>query len=211
MNADTLLAFSALALITVATPGPTVLLAMSNGSRYGARAAVPSVLGAVASDFVLMGAVTLGLGALLTSSTALFAAVKWLGVGYLAYFGLRLLRSKGLPTSARVSTAAVIGPLRLFEGCFLVAVTNPKAYLFFTALLPQFIDPAQQLVPQYTAFALTFASIDGIVVLGYSFAGTRVLCLLHRSGFLWMERLCGASLLAMAGSLALYAAPQRNN
>jgi threonine/homoserine/homoserine lactone efflux protein len=95
MNAHTLLAFSALALVTTATPGPTVLLAMTNGSRYGTRVAAPGILGAITSDVVLIGAVALGLGALLTSSAVLFAAVKWLGVAYLAYLGLRLLRSHG--------------------------------------------------------------------------------------------------------------------
>ena len=68
MNTPTLLVFALVALIAIATPGPTVLLALANGSRFGVRRALPGMLGAVASDFVLVGAVALGLGALLAAS-----------------------------------------------------------------------------------------------------------------------------------------------
>jgi hypothetical protein len=83
------------AFIGIATPGPTVLLALTNGSRYGVRASVDGMIGAVLSDFVLVSAVALGLGALLATSEFWFSAVKWVGVAYLAYLGMRLLRSKG--------------------------------------------------------------------------------------------------------------------
>ena len=68
MTLTTLFLFSIVVLVTIATPGPTVLLALSNGTRYGVRRSVPGMLGAVASDIVLVTAVTLGLGALLAAS-----------------------------------------------------------------------------------------------------------------------------------------------
>ena len=95
MNSTTLLAFAVVALIAIATPGPTVLLALANGSRFGLRRAVPGMLGAMASDLVLVGAVALGLGALLAASEFWFTVVKWVGAAYLAWLGLRLLRSQG--------------------------------------------------------------------------------------------------------------------
>ena len=95
MSVMSLLVFSLVALLAIVTPGPTVLLALTNGSRYGVRRSVPGMLGAVASDFVLVGAVALGLGALLAASEFWFSVVKWVG-----------------------------------------AVTNPKGYLFCSALLP---------------------------------------------------------------------------
>ncbi|MDO8375253.1 MAG: LysE family transporter, partial [Polaromonas sp.] len=95
MTSSSLLLFAAVALAVIATPGPTVLLALINGSRYGVRRSVPGMLGAVASDFVLVGAVALGLGALLAASEFWFSVLKWVGALYLAWLGVRMLRSKG--------------------------------------------------------------------------------------------------------------------
>ena len=95
MTLATLLVFALVALVAIATPGPTVLLALTNGARYGVRRALPGMLGAVTSDFVLVGAVALGLGALLAASEFWFSVVKWLGAAYLAWLGWRLLRSQG--------------------------------------------------------------------------------------------------------------------
>ena len=83
-----LLTFALAALLTVATPGPTSLLAFSNGARHGLRDAGFGIAGAVLSDLVLIAAVSAGLGVLLSTSQLLFSAVKWLGVAYLAYIGL---------------------------------------------------------------------------------------------------------------------------
>ena len=202
---QTLLVFSLVAFVGIATPGPTVLLALTNGSRFGVRASVPGMIGAVLSDFVLIGAVALGLGALLAASEFWFAVVKWVGVAYLAYLGVRLLRSKGvltIPTegsAARASTAKAV-----FLRSFLVAATNPKGYLFFSAFLPQFIVPGEPQAPQYTALALTFASIDFAVMLAYAMAGAQAIRFLRANGVLWLDRICGGALLALAGSLALY-------
>ena len=76
MTITTLFLFSMVALVTIATPGPTVLLALSNGSRHGVRRSLPGMLGAVASDVVLVTAVALGLGALLAASEFWFSVLK---------------------------------------------------------------------------------------------------------------------------------------
>lgn len=209
MTPDTLLVFAVVAFIGIATPGPTVLLALANGSRFGVRASLPGMAGAVLSDVVLISAVALGLGALLAASEFWFSVIKWIGVGYLAYLGVRLLRSKGtlpLPNLQQASAGAAQarpGRRAIFLRSFLVAVTNPKGYLFFSAFLPQFIDPGAAQVPQYVALALTFAAIDFAVMLAYAGAGARAVRLLHARGVLWLDRACGGALLALAGSLAL--------
>src|SRR6185503_8925609 len=105
MNTPTLLVFALVALIAIATPGPTVLLALANGSRFGVRRALAGMAGAVMSDFILVGAAGLGLGALLAASEFWFTVVKWIGVGYLAFLGVMLLRSKGA-LGERLSLAA---------------------------------------------------------------------------------------------------------
>jgi threonine/homoserine/homoserine lactone efflux protein len=96
MSLTTVLLFSAVALVAIVTPGPTVLLALSNGSRHGLRLSCAGMAGAVASDLVLVAAAALGLGALLTASEFWFSMVKWIGVAYLGFLGLQMLRSKGV-------------------------------------------------------------------------------------------------------------------
>lgn len=205
MNTTTLLLFSIVALVAIATPGPTVLLALANGSRYGVRRSVPGMLGAVVSDFVLVGAVALGLGALLAASEFWFSVLKWAGAVYLAWLGIRLLRSRGgfeIPAEGNAGTQH--GGRAIFMKSFLVAVTNPKGYLFCSALLPQFIDPAAAQAPQYLAISLVFAGIDFSVMFGYAFIGARAIRLLKASATRWIDRACGGALLALAGSLAFY-------
>jgi threonine/homoserine/homoserine lactone efflux protein len=205
MNLSTLLVFSLVALIAIATPGPTVLLALANGSRYGVRRALPGMFGAVASDFVLVGAVALGLGALLAASEFWFSVLKWAGAAYLAWLGLRLLRSRG---GFDLPAEGALEPQRngraVFAKSFLVAVTNPKGYLFCSALMPQFIDPATAQAPQYLVIGLVFAGLDFSVMLGYAFVGARAVRLFKASAVKWLDRACGGALLALAGSLAFY-------
>lgn len=201
---QTLLIFAAVAFIGIATPGPTVLLALTNGSRYGVRASVSGMIGAVLSDFVLISAVAVGLGALLAASEFWFSVVKWVGVVYLAYLGIRLLRSKGAAVTLDEANAEPASGRAIFLRSFLVAVTNPKGYLFFSAFLPQFVIPTEPQLPQYAALAITFAAIDFTVMLAYASAGARAIRLLRAKGVLWMDRICGGALLALAGGLALY-------
>jgi threonine/homoserine/homoserine lactone efflux protein len=202
---QTLLIFSIVALIGIATPGPTVLLALTNGSRFGVRASLPGMAGAVLSDFVLISAVAVGLGSLLAASEFWFSTVKWIGVAYLGYLGIRLLRSKGtLTVPDGMSTTSEITARSIFLRSFLVAVTNPKGYLFFSAFLPQFITPSEPQFSQYAVLAFTFAFIDFFVMFAYASAGAQAIRLLRAKGVLWLERACGGALLALAGSLAFY-------
>ncbi|NTI16806.1 LysE family translocator [Agrobacterium rhizogenes] len=206
MHATTLLAFITVSFIGIATPGPTVLLALTNGSRFGVRRALAGMVGAVLSDFVLIGAVAIGLGALLAASEFWFSALKWAGAAYLAFLGIMMLRSKGtidgmLRANAEQGKDTV---LSIGLKSFMVAVTNPKGYLFFSAFLPQFIDPVAPLMAQYAILALVFAALDFAIMFGYAVFGSRAVRFLKAEGAKWLERACGGALLALAGSLALY-------
>ncbi|SEI16846.1 Threonine/homoserine/homoserine lactone efflux protein [Rhizobium tibeticum] len=206
MQTVTLLAFAAVSFVGIATPGPTVLLAMTNGSRYGVRRAAAGMVGAVLSDFVLIGAVSIGLGALLAASEFWFSALKYVGAAYLAFLGIMMLRSKGTIDAAlkQGTAAATETPFSIGLKSFMVAVTNPKGYLFFSAFLPQFIDPTSPQSSQYAVLALVFAALDFTIMLAYAVFGAQAVRFLKTSGALWLERACGGALLALAGSLALY-------
>lgn len=141
MSTATLLLFILASAVAIVTPGPTVLLAMSNGSRHGVRTACWGMGGAVLADFILVGAVASGLGVVLAASEIAFHAIKWAGAAYLAYLGWKMLRSD----AALVLPAAEPGAsrpkgVRLGLRSFVVALTNPKALLFMSAFLPQFIN-----------------------------------------------------------------------
>lgn len=148
----------------------------------------------------------IGLGALLAASEFWFTVLKWLGVGYLAFLGVMLLRSKGSLDASLQGRGGSVAPSRqaLFSKSFLVAATNPKGYLFFTAFLPQFITPGEPQAIQYLTLAVVFATVDLLVMFFYALLGTQAVRLLKTSGALWLDRICGGVLLALAGSLAFY-------
>jgi threonine/homoserine/homoserine lactone efflux protein len=115
--------------------------------------------------------------------------VKWLGIGYLTYLGIMLLRSKGtLDPSLHAATDNGPGtPRSLFLKSLLVAITNLKGYLFFSAFLPQFVVPTSPQVPQYVVLALIFASLDFLIMLAYAVLGSQAMRVLKRSGALWLS------------------------
>lgn len=207
MSAAVLVLFILTSFLAILTPGPTVLLALSNGARFGVRRAVYGMLGAMLSDLVFIGAVSVGLGAVLTASETAFTVVKWIGVIYLFYLGVRLLRPS--PHSRLYAPGApgraALPPFKIFAKSFAVAITNPKGLLFFSAILPQFVTPHAPQAPQYVVLALTFAAVDGLVMLAYASGGTRAVHLVRApTAARWIERACGGALMTFAGALALY-------
>jgi len=136
--------------------------------------------------------------------------LKWVGAVYLAWLGVRMLRSKGGSFDAPRADAGEPATgmngdgRKVFLKSFLVAVTNPKGYLFCSALMPQFIDPAAAQGMQYAIIAVLFASLDALVMGVYAFVGARAMRLLTAAAGRWIDRTCGAMLLALAGSLAFY-------
>ena len=202
-----LLTFALLAVVVVVTPGPTVLLALSNGSRHGLGASGFGIMGAALSDGVLIAAAGLGLGAVLSTSAVLFNVVKWAGVAYLVWLGVQMLRSSGemgaLPGQPNEQgSGASIRRLTLFRKSFLVAVTNPKGYLFFTAFLPQFLNPSEPLLMQYARLALVFIAVDVAVMAIYAGLGAKAVQFLSNRGALWLDRTCGGLLIILGCALA---------
>ena len=206
MSTTILMLFLVTSLVAIATPGPTVLLALSNGARFGTRSALFGMAGAMSSDLILISAVSLGLGAVLAASETAFQVLKWIGVAYLLYLGIQLLRTQ--PQSRHdvlQGSDPTSNPSRIFLKCLLVALTNPKGYLFFSAILPQFVNPQAPQVPQYVLLALTFTLIDGLVMLAYASSGARAVQLFRMPmAMVWINRLSGGAIVILAGALALY-------
>lgn len=202
MNPTLVAAFALAAVVAIAIPGPTVLLALANGSRYGIRRSTFGMLGAVASDIVLVVAVGLGLGALLLASETVFTIVKWIGVAYLVFLGVRMLLARGALLHGDPAADPRGTRRAVFLRSFLVAVTNPKGYLFVGALMPQFIDPGAPQLPQYLVIGVVFCALDFTIMFGYALLGSQAIRVLKRRGAVWIERTCGAVLLGLAAWLA---------
>ena len=164
------LLFTAVCLATTYSPGPGVLLAVSNALTHGPRQALISSSGNALGIFIVAGLTVSGLGLLLHTSALAFTALKVVGAGYLIYLGIRQWRARGNAFSAGASAAAEsVTPRRLFLNGLTVALSNPKSVLFFSAVFPQFM-PEQAGVGQLLLMTSTFAACAVISHLSYVLA-----------------------------------------
>ncbi|WP_257098932.1 LysE family translocator [Pseudovibrio flavus] len=154
-------AFVLASVVVLAIPGPTILLVISYALGQGRRSAVATVSGSSLGDFVAITASLLGAGAILAASSTLFTLLKLVGAAYLVWLGIKMWRA---PTLTRdIKAAGAHTPLRkIFGNCFLVTALNPKSIIFFTAFVPQFVDPASALTPQFVTLIVTFVSLATI-------------------------------------------------
>jgi threonine/homoserine/homoserine lactone efflux protein len=129
------------ALILLLTPGPAVLYIVARSLDQGRLAGFVSVLSIEAGNVVHVLAATLGLSAILVSSSLAFSIVKYLGAAYLIYLGLRRLLAR--ETAHQPPAFQRQGLTRIFRQGVLVATLNPKTALFFFAFLPQFVDSSK--------------------------------------------------------------------
>ncbi|WP_309682506.1 LysE family translocator [Polaromonas sp.] len=160
MTSSAWLLFITISLVTAFSPGPGILLAISNAVAWGPRKTLCSTAGNVLGVFAVSGAAMAGLGTLLHTSAWLFALLKTAGALYLVYLGYRQWTSQSSmfnqPLSSNVQ--AEKSKTAMFRQGLLVALTNPKSILFFTALFPQFIQPGAPMLPQFLALTSTFAA-----------------------------------------------------
>jgi len=205
MTIETLLTFAAVAGVAILSPGPATLLAVRNGSAFGIRSVIWSSLGNVSGLFCVSAATLLGLGVLLKSSALLFAAVKTLGALYLFYIGLRQLFARAATPDSGVdcsAEAAIPAAHRLYREAFLIATTNPKAILFFTALFPQFIDDHNPLLPQFLVLTGIFMAISFSSLMSYAFLARRARrFFLQPRLALWGKRIVGTVFIAFGAAL----------
>lgn len=191
MSASAWWLFCTLSLITAFTPGPAVLLAVSNATTLGARRALISSLGNATGVFVVAVTALLGLGALLQASSTAFTMLKTAGAMYLVYLGIRQWRSPP-PFAADASRSPANGDAwRLFGQGVLVAATNPKSILFFTALLPQFMQPQASPWRQGLLLTVTFAACTVLSHLCYVAAARHLRRWLGGARGRWWQRLSG--------------------
>jgi threonine/homoserine/homoserine lactone efflux protein len=162
--------FFGAAVAVALTPGANNLLGMHHGVHHGAGRAVLALSGRLLAFAIMIAVVVAGLGSLLAASRVALTVIKWAGVAYLLWIGVRILLGTfrravqdGPPTGEDVAPAS---GRRLVAKEFLVAITNPKAMLVFTAFVPQFVDPARGPV------ALQLAVLGALYLVAEAIAGT---------------------------------------
>lgn len=144
-----MLAFVIASLALIVIPGPNMIFIVTRTATQGLRAGLASAFGVEVGTLLHIAAAGLGVAALVTTSPIAFAVVKYAGVAYLAYLGLRALRSPS-PGAAGVVPKAPLW--RLFMDGAVVNALNPKVVLFFLAFLPQFVRSHSEM----PAFGLVF-------------------------------------------------------
>jgi threonine/homoserine/homoserine lactone efflux protein len=150
-----LLAVTALMLF----PGPNVALITSNSMTHGVRYGLLTVAGTSTAMLIQLAITALGLGAVLAATGPWFAALRWLGAGYLIYLGIQAWRQP----ATTLAVAAAPSPQKIFRRAILVSLTNPKTLFFYGAFLPQFISPAHPILPQMAALTAAFLAIALII------------------------------------------------
>ena len=137
LNPELFVAFLLITFVLVITPGPIVTLVIATGATRGVRPALVTVVGTVTGNALLIAAIAFGLSWVLKSSLLLFEAIRWIGAAYLVFLGIQAWRNAG----REAELPPPPGRVHFWRG-FLVALSNPKTIAFFTAFLPQFVDPA---------------------------------------------------------------------
>jgi len=157
---DHLVTFAVLAFVLIVIPGPSVLFVVGRAVSVGRRAALATVLGNAAGEYLQLVLLAFGLGLVVERSEMVFAVVKYVGAAYLVWLGIESLRRRGARAEALAVSADPAGPWRPARDGFIVGATNPKTTIFFAAILPQFVDPAAGPVPvQMLLLGLIFLAI----------------------------------------------------
>ena len=183
-------------------PGPAVLFVLSSALRSGSRKSIASNLGILAANSVYFILSATGIGALLLASYNLFFAIKWIGAAYLIFLGIRALFGKADVVEMGPSPADRRA-WHLFKDGFILQMSNPKAIVFFSALLPQFIDPHVEVAPQVAILAVTSAIIEFCVLLSYGLAAGWAAALARQPRYAsWTNRVAGTLLIGAGAGLA---------
>ncbi|EPJ46162.1 MAG: transporter, LysE family [Osedax symbiont Rs2] len=204
MDIDMLLLYTLVAFFYVISPGPAVFLAISNCLTENLKAVAYSSAGNITGLFLLSSVSMLGLGALLMTSASLFLAVKIIGALYLLYLGIKQIRMAG---KAKMTASGALNisqkpMLKYFQEGFVLASTNPKPILFFTALFPQFLQLEANVTLQFFSMTgifmlLSFGSLMSYAII-FKYAKS---ALTKGQRMAWFHRISGGLFIGMSAVL----------
>lgn len=171
-----------LVIVATSSPGPAVLFIISNATLYGWRKALFIAFGNIVGLLCLGTMAVTGLGTILQTSEYIFNIIKYFGAAYLIYLGIKLILQKNSRFNSLQDTISTktISSKKVFLQAFGVAISNPKAIVFLTALFPQFINLEKALIPQFFMLMSTF--------MFFSFSFLMIYALLAHKAKKWLSK-----------------------
>jgi len=199
VSGSRLLGFALASLVLIVVPGPGVLFVIGRALSHGRRSALATALGHACGNYVVAACVAVGLGTLLERSAQVFVIVKIAGAVYLVWLGIHAIRHRKSLADAMAVAAPPRQGWRAVRDGAVVGITNPKAYILFGAILPQFVNRSAGHVPtQMLLLAVVSIVIGAVSDCGYGFAASAVRAWFARSPRR-VEMVGGAGGLAMIG------------
>jgi homoserine/homoserine lactone efflux protein len=187
------------------SPGPAVFYVVSQSARGGLSRSFAASIGILSANGIYFALSATSLGAIIATSVRFFTVAKWVGAAYLIYLGVRALHSAGTSQAVNLDAApaAATSPRRVYMGAVTLQLANPKALLFFLALLPQFIDLKSPVIPQMLILTATSMIPEFFILMGYGWLANRAAHVSARFGVTgrmnrWLAWIEGAGLLGCA-------------
>ena len=203
MDLTLLIAFSASFFLVALSPGLCMTLAMSLGISIGVRRTLWMMAGELTGIALVGASAVLGVAALLLKAPTVFAVFKWIGAAYLLYMGWQTWRAEPLLPEQLAGDKRRTRSSLILQG-FITAVANPKAWAFFVALLPPFVDQSRPLAPQLLALLALMLTIEFTCLQIYAHGGRVLSEQLHRRGKArWLNRIAGSQMVGVGIWLAL--------
>ncbi len=209
MSFETWLLFLLTEAVLSLTPGPAVLFLVATALSKGVRHSIAANLAILSANAVYFAISATGLGAIIMASYELFFVVKWVGAAYLLYLGLSAFFERGSMAITSEHKAIDKNPWRTYVNGFILQAANPKAILFFTALLPQFIDPkaasngGMSIAMQILILGVTSVVLEFFILLGYALLAGKARVHAGKSRFIkWTNRISGGLLMGAGAMMA---------
>ena len=227
MELSTWLVYVSVISVLIFSPGPSALLCISDGVKFGNKKTLPTILGGAIAALLLMTLSAVGLGAILVASETFFFVIKVLGAGYLLYLGWSAWREKSIENNPDTTSICCTEPeidvdknkkpvaysaYLLFRKGFMVGISNPKDLLFFIALFPSFMNADLPQIEQYAVLASTWFFIDCTSMFMYAGLGTKISPLLTKpSTMKIVNRTVGSVFIVLGSVLAISAGMSRKS
>ena len=191
-------------LALMSTPGPSSeLLMLTNSGVHGFQRALATAAGDLSANTLQMLAAGLGLAAIIAASATALTAIKWVGVAYLIWLGIRMIRRARPDDPEEQEHHKTTSLKTLWLQGFLTSAANPKAVVFFAALFPQFITADAAFWPQFLILSATYIVLDGLFLSAYGLGSTWVVKRFKGSARVWVERMGGGFMIGAAVLLGL--------
>ena len=203
MSLRLLLVFAVTEFLLCLTPGPAVLLVVSQAVKNGFKSSLKGAAGILTANALYFALSALGLGALLMSSATLFQIIKWVGAAYLVFIGLKMLLIRERLAGTDQDMVTPKRSVRLFSEGLATQLSNPKAIVFFSALLPQFVSKDGGVLAQFIVLGIVSLAIELVVLLSYGWAAERGSRMILKGKFsLLTDRIAGGFLVCAGLGLA---------